>query len=104
MDIDFFGSQIVAHVMPCGSLAEAGTNVIEGNDVPLPHFGAVLEMDQWRTMAQRLGDAKIECLIEPHVRYEGQPHEQASMIFRDPSGNVLEFKAFADPSNLFEIG
>ena len=102
VDINFFGSQIVAHVSEAGALAPAGSNVIDGNEVPLPHFGAVLNMDEWRESAGRLQRAGVEFVIEPHVRYEGQPHEQASMIFRDPSGNVLELKAMDDPTRLFE--
>ena len=102
LDLDFFGSQLVAHVSDAGALSAAGSNVIDGHEVPLPHFGAVLEMDEWRALARRLEDAGVEFVIEPHVRYEGRPHEQASMIFRDPSGNAIELKAMADPSRLFE--
>ena len=103
LDIDFFGSQIVAHVLPGGppALPRAGVNRIDGHDVPLPHFGCVLPLDAWRAMVERLRQAETEFLVPPHVRYEGRINEQASMIFRDPSGNVLELKAFADPARLF---
>ncbi len=103
LDIDFFGSQIVAHVLPGGpgALPQAGVNKIDGHDVPLPHFGCVLPLDDWRAMADGLRRAGIVFVIEPHLRYENRLNEQASMIFRDPSGNVLELKAFADPSKLF---
>jgi extradiol dioxygenase family protein len=104
MDIDFFGSQIVAHVLPPGEpvcLAPAGSNRIDGHEVPLPHFGAVLPSDEWRRMAARLREAGADFVIEPHTRFGSSPHEQSSMIFRDPSGNVIELKSFADPSRLF---
>ena len=103
LDIDFFGSQLVAHVLASGprSLPEAGVNLIDGHRVPLPHFGCVLPMDAWRAAADRLRAAGVEFLIEPHERYAGRLNEQASMIFRDPSGNILELKAFAEASRLF---
>ena len=101
VDIDFFGSQIVAHVSPAGSLPRVGANSIDGYEVPLPHFGAVLPMDEWRAMADRLRSAKATFLVEPHIRYEGKAGEQASMLLTDPSGNVIELKAFADPARLF---
>ena len=101
LDIDFFGNQIVAHVMANGvrALTRAGTNRIDGHDVPLPHFGAVLTLGRWREMAERLAD--LSFVVAPHLRYEGALNEQASMIFEDPSGNVIELKAFADLANLF---
>ncbi|MCZ6835400.1 MAG: glyoxalase [Planctomycetota bacterium] len=101
IDIDFFGSQIVAHVSEAGSLPTLDSNVIDGHEVPLPHFGAVLSMEAWRVMASKLREADVDFVIEPHVRYEGMFKEQASLLLRDPSGNALEFKAFADPSRLF---
>ena len=103
LDIDFFGSQIVAHVLSegPGALPQAGINWIDGHEVPLPHFGCVLPLDEWRAMAEKLRQAGTVFVIEPHVRYENRLNEQASMIFRDPSGNVLELKSFADPSRLF---
>jgi extradiol dioxygenase family protein len=79
-----------------------GENWIDGNIVPLPHFGAILSMDEWDALRERLTPDNVEFVIEPHKRYEGKVNEQASMILRDPSGNAIEFKAFADPENVFE--
>jgi extradiol dioxygenase family protein len=67
---------------------------VDGHDVPIPHFGVVLEMETWRALADRLRAAGVKFLIEPYIRFEGLPGEQATMFFRDPSGNALEFKAF----------
>lgn len=105
VDIDFFGSQIVAHVLADGAsvMPEAAVNYIDDNAIPLPHFGAVLPMEEWQAMAARLRASRIEFLIAPHVRYEGKLNEQASMIFRDPSGNAIELKSFSDLAKLFEI-
>jgi extradiol dioxygenase family protein len=74
---------------------------VDGDAVPVRHFGLVLPMDQWHALAARLRDADVAFVIEPHVRFVGQPGEQATMFLRDPCGNALEFKAFADPSRLF---
>jgi extradiol dioxygenase family protein len=102
-DIDFFGSQIVAHESIAGSLAIVDTNEIDDNEIPLPHFGAVLEMEDWRALEMKLLARQVSFLIPPHVRYEGTPREQASLFLCDPSGNVLEFKAFKDPGRMFEV-
>jgi extradiol dioxygenase family protein len=99
VDFDFYGHQIVAHLAPARE-AEA-SNPVDGHDVPVPHFGIVLEMEEWRALATRLTAAGIEFAIEPHIRFEGQAGEQATMFFRDPSGNAIEMKAFADRSKLF---
>ncbi|MFM5915727.1 MAG: VOC family protein, partial [Chakrabartia godavariana] len=77
------------------------TNPVDGHDVPVPHFGVVLTMDQWEDLAARVKAAGVPFGIEPHVRFKGQPGEQATMFFLDPSGNALEFKAFADDAMLF---
>ena len=77
------------------------TNPVDGDDVPVPHFGLVLEMGEWRELAERLKGAGVQFVIEPTVRFEGQPGEQATMFLLDPSGNALEFKAMADPAKLF---
>jgi extradiol dioxygenase family protein len=100
IDFDLFGHQIVAHLAPseCG---HRSTSAVDGDDVPVRHFGVVLGMDQWEAMAQRLRAAGTAFVIEPHVRFKGQVGEQATMFFLDPSGNALEFKAFADPTRLF---
>jgi len=100
IDFDFFGHQIVAHLVPDAN-AEAGSNAVDGHDVPVPHFGAVLAMDEWERLAARLEAGGVEFAIPPTVRFRGEPGEQATMFFRDPSGNALEIKAMADPANLF---
>jgi len=100
VDFDFYGHQIVAHLID-GRSSHAGHNPVDGEDVPVPHFGLVLSMDQWTTLAERLRHANVKFVIEPHVRFKGQVGEQATMFLLDPSGNALEFKAFADPSRLF---
>jgi len=100
VDFDFYGHQIVAHLAPDAARVSA-SNPVDGHDVPVPHFGVVLEMADWQALAERLKTASIEFVIEPYVRFEGQPGEQATMFFRDPSGNAIEMKAFADPGQLF---
>jgi len=99
IDFDFFGHQIVAHLAP--GAGDAASNPVDGHDVPVPHFGVVLAMDQWQALADRLVAAGTAFEIEPHVRFRGEPGEQATMFFRDPSGNAIEMKAFADPTQLF---
>jgi extradiol dioxygenase family protein len=100
IDFDLYGHQIVAHLSDTARAAEA-SNPVDGHDVPVPHFGVVLTMDQWQQLAERLAAAGIAFGIAPHIRFKGQPGEQATMFFRDPSGNALEFKAFADDAMLF---
>lgn len=100
IDFDLFGHQIVAHLSP-DAKAVAITNPADGHDVPVPHFGVVLTMLQWDALAERVKAAGIAFGIAPHVRFKGQPGEQATMFFLDPSGNALEFKAFADDAMLF---
>ena len=102
VDFDFFGHQIVAHLAPGAVAAQAQAfNAVDGHDVPVPHFGVVLAMAEWEVLATRLAQAGVRFEIEPHVRFEGLPGEQATMFFRDPSGNAIEIKAFADMSRLF---
>ncbi len=101
IDFDLFGHQIVAHLVPGVDAPDAGGNAVDGHHVPVPHFGVVLEMKDWRALADRLVAAGIEFVIEPHVRFAGQPGEQATMFFRDPSGNAVEMKAFDDLAQLF---
>jgi extradiol dioxygenase family protein len=98
IDFDFFGHQLSAHVADADALA---TNAVDGDDVPVRHFGVVLSMERWRALAERLRAAGVEFLIEPRIRFEGEIGEQATLFVRDPSGNALEFKAFADPARLF---
>lgn len=100
IDFDFHGHQIVAHLSPARS-SDAASNPVDGHGVPVPHFGVVLDMAAWRTMADRLTEAQVDFIIEPTVRFAGKPGEQATMFFRDPAGNALEIKAMADPAKLF---
>jgi len=100
VDFDLFGHQIVAHLDPAAKPV-AVANPVDGHDVPVPHFGVVLGMVDWETLAERVKAAGIRFGIEPHVRFKGEVGEQATMFFLDPSGNALEFKAFADDSKLF---
>ncbi|MGQ0560057.1 MAG: VOC family protein [Sphingosinicella sp.] len=99
VDFDFFGHQIVAHLS--GDAKPATHNPVDGDEVPVPHFGAVLAMEDWRALAARLEAAGTDFVIEPKIRFEGGAGEQATMFFRDPSGNAIELKAMRDPANLF---
>jgi extradiol dioxygenase family protein len=100
VDFDFYGHQIVAHLSPdeCG---HRNTSAVDGEDVPVRHFGAVLAMDEWERLADTLRGAGTRFIIEPQIRFKGQVGEQATMFFLDPSGNALEFKAFGDLSQVF---
>lgn len=100
VDFDFHGHQIVAHLVP-DAKARAASNPVDGHDVPVPHFGLVLTMADWEALAARLTAAGVDFAIPPTMRFRGLPGEQATMFFRDPSGNALEIKAMADPANLF---
>jgi extradiol dioxygenase family protein len=100
VDFDLRGHQIVAHLAP-QAVRQRATNPVDGKDVPVPHFGLVLPMDEWRALAERLQAAGVEFVIEPTVRFAGEPGEQATMFLLDPAGNALEFKAMADPAKLF---
>jgi extradiol dioxygenase family protein len=100
VDFNLHGHQIVAHLAPDAVRARA-SNAVDGEDVPVPHFGMVLPIVEWKALAERLVEAGADFLIPPTVRFEGQPGEQATMFFLDPSGNALEFKAMANPENLF---
>lgn len=100
IDFDLFGHQIVAHLDPQAKVV-AVSNPVDGHDVPVPHFGVVLTMHDWRALADRVEAAGVPFGIAPHIRFVGQPGEQATMFFYDPSGNALEFKAFADDAQLF---
>ncbi len=100
IDFDLFGHQIVAH--QTARTAETPlANPVDGHDVPVPHFGVVLDLPRWQALAERLKAAGVRFVIEPHTRFEGQVGEQATMFFLDPAGNALEFKAFADMGQLF---
>jgi extradiol dioxygenase family protein len=100
VDFDFYGHQIVAHLAP----DEAGhkhTSEVDGHQVPVRHFGAILPMPEWEALAEKLRAANIRFIIEPAIRFKGEVGEQATMFFLDPSGNALEFKSFADMSRVF---
>jgi uncharacterized protein len=115
IDFDLHGHQIVAHLDagarqrsdarpdPVAEAAPIGaaTNPVDGDDVPVPHFGLVLDWDAWHDLVGRLRAAGTRFLLEPHVRFVGRPGEQATLFLSDPAGNALEFKAFRDPSRLF---
>jgi extradiol dioxygenase family protein len=100
IDFDLFGHQIVAHLKP-GRRHAPLSNPVDGHDVPVPHFGVVLTMADWRALADRVSQAGVSFVIEPHIRFRGQVGEQATMFFHDPAGNALEFKAFDDLGQLF---
>jgi len=100
IDFDFFGHQVSFHLVEDQARIEP-TNKVDGKDVPVRHFGAILEWDQWTTLSERLKAAGTGFIIEPYIRFEGQVGEQATMFFLDPSGNALEFKSFKDMSQVF---
>ena len=99
IDFDFWGHQISAHVVD--EIPTAATNSVDGQAVPVRHFGVILDMTSWRDLAERLTTAGTVFLIDPQVRFEGQVGEQATMFVLDPSGNALEFKAFKDDAQVF---
>jgi extradiol dioxygenase family protein len=100
VDFDFYGHQIVAHLAP-GEAGHRSTNAVDGDNVPVRHFGAILPMDEWERLAAKLKAAGMRFVIEPHVRFKGEVGEQATMFLLDPCGNALEFKAFKDIGRLF---
>jgi extradiol dioxygenase family protein len=101
VDFDLFGHQLVAHLDPAAKPRVASRNSVDGHEVPVPHFGVVLDWQAWHALAAKLKTAGVRFEIEPHLRFEGMPGEQATFFLYDPSGNALEFKAFQDPSRLF---
>lgn len=101
VDFDLYGHQIVAHLVPVPPGHHH--NAVDGHEVPVPHFGVVLDWQDWQQLAERLRESGMEFVIEPTIRFAGQVGEQATMFFLDPSGNALEFKAFRDPAQLFEV-
>lgn len=100
IDFNFYGHQIVAHLAPAGAGRPLG-NHVDGHNVPVPHFGIVLTMEQWQELADRMTKAGAKFEIEPYIRFKGEVGEQATMFFYDPSHNALEFKAFKDLGSLF---
>lgn len=100
IDFNFFGHQLSAHVKP-DELAQAKRNEVDGKNVPVRHFGAILPWEEWHVLADKLRAFRIEFIIEPYIRFKGEVGEQATMFFLDPAGNALEFKSFQDPSQIF---
>ncbi|EHH67407.1 VOC family protein [Gluconobacter morbifer] len=102
IDFDLYGHQIVTHLIPdaCRS-SGSGAGAVDGHNVPIPHFGVVLDMDDWKALAERVRNHDVTFGVEPHIRFVGLPGEQATMFFSDPAGNALEFKAFANMEQLF---
>lgn len=102
VDWDLFGHQLVTHVAPSAP-GERPTNEVDGHAVPVPHFGVLLEVEQFHALADRVRGAGTTFVIEPYLRFAGQPGEQWTMFFSDPAGNALEFKAFADDGYVFAV-
>ena len=100
IDFNLFGHQIVTHLTK-SSIRDKSSNPVDGDDVPVPHFGIVMQMDDWKAFAEKLKSKGVEFVIEPRIRFEGEVGEQATMFFLDPSGNALEFKGFKDFSKIF---
>lgn len=99
IDFNLFGHQIVAHLSPQAGIVS--TNEVDKDQVPVPHFGVVLPMDKWLILARRLREKGVKFVIEPRIRFRGQPGEQGTMFLLDPSGNALEFKGFRDLGDIF---
>ena len=99
VDFNFYGHQFVIHEVE--AIAEAESNPVDGHEVPVPHFGVVLDWEDWEGLRDRLVGLSFEFVIDPYVRFKGEVGEQATMFFLDPSGNALEFKAFKDDSQIF---
>ena len=101
VDFNFFGHQLVIHFKEKES-EDTKTNPVDGKDVPIPHFGVILEWNDFQDFSKKLKEKKITFIIEPYIRFEGLPGEQATMFFKDPCGNALEFKSFKDLNKIFE--
>jgi len=99
VDFDLFGHQLSLHALATSGVT--GRNAVDGDAVPIPHFGVVLEWTQWHTFAERLVERQVDFVIPPRIRFEGLPGEQATLFFLDPSGNALEFKSFRDDTSIF---
>ncbi|MBL4679255.1 MAG: VOC family protein [Pseudomonadales bacterium] len=97
IDLNLYGHQLVCHEIASGpqtSSSKEGSNPVDGHNVPIPHFGVVLELDEWKALAQKLVAAEVDFIIEPYIRFAGKAGEQGTLFFRDPSGNAIEFKGF----------
>ena len=101
IDFDFYGHQLVAHLSKVQS--SLTHNPVDGHDVPVPHFGVVLEWENWTLLAEKLRNSGLKFTIEPYIRFKGQTGEQGTMFFFDPAGNAIEIKAFKDLDNLFAV-
>ncbi|MBW1294907.1 VOC family protein [Aquimarina litoralis] len=101
VDFDFFGHQLVIHYKQKSENDTEHHNSVDGKEVPVPHFGIILEWDTWHNFAKMLSEKKVSFVIEPYIRFKGEVGEQATMFFYDPCGNALEFKSFKDPSQIF---
>jgi extradiol dioxygenase family protein len=101
VDFDFFGHQLVIHLKEINSEEKESSNPVDGKNVPIPHFGVVLDMQTFKDFSEKLIQKNLTFIIEPYIRFKGQVGEQATMFFKDPAGNALEFKAFADMTQLF---
>lgn len=101
VDFNFFGHQLVIHYKSKTDIEDKHNNLVDGKDVPVPHFGIILEWSIWQDLAKKLSDKNIQFVIEPYIRFEGEVGEQATMFFYDPCGNALEFKSFKDSSQIF---
>lgn len=101
VDFNLFGHQLVIHYKE-KKLEDTNTNPVDGKDVPIPHFGVILEWNQFKDFSNKLIEKKVEFIIEPYIRFKGLPGEQATMFFKDPCGNALEFKSFKDFNKIFE--
>lgn len=102
IDYDCYGHQLVVHLDESMKPKTANTSKVDGHGVPIPHFGVVLDMQQWRQLAEHLTKHRVKFVIEPYIRFEGKPGEQATMFFNDPTGNALEFKGFNNMDDLFK--
>jgi len=102
VDYDFFGHQLVCHLNPHGESDNNMHNPVDNDAVPIPHFGVILTMENWKALRSKLEAAATDFVIEPRIRFKGKAGEQATMFFTDPSGNALEFKAFDDDKRIFE--
>ena len=100
IDFNLFGHQLTAHLCP-QELEETPTNAVDGKSVPIRHWGVILEMEQWEVLAATLNNHEIDFIIKPYIRFQGEVGEQATMFFKDPSGNALEFKAFRQDEAIF---
>ena len=100
VDFDLFGHQLVIHFHESNN-KNLHTNPVDGKDVPIPHFGVILEWENFKIFSSKLEKKGVEFIIKPYIRFEGEPGEQATMFFKDPSGNALEFKSFKDSNQIF---